>query len=81
MPETKKITTLYVVTDSEYSSDKIGDIDGGMFDQEWLQKHVASHGSAGLIEKLAYMNHQVVQAQRDYNKSQPEDVKENAGVS
>jgi hypothetical protein len=37
MAETKKITSLYVVTDLETSYDNIGDIDGGMFDDEWLE--------------------------------------------
>jgi hypothetical protein len=78
MPETKRIASLYVVTDTETSQEKIGDIDGGLFDHDWLRQHVASHGSAGLIEALAYMNHQIVQAQRDYNKSQHEDAKETA---
>ena len=34
MAETKKITSLYVVTDSETSYDNIGDIDGGGIDKE-----------------------------------------------
>lgn len=62
MAETKKITTLYVVTDSETSYDHIGDIDGGMFDDEWLENHIKSHGANGLYEKLALMSRQVVNA-------------------
>lgn len=60
MAETKKITTLYVVTDSEISYDNIGDIDGGMFDDEWLKSYIKSHGANKLYEKLAFMNRQIV---------------------
>ncbi len=60
MAEIKEITKLYVVTDSETSYDKIGDIDGGMFDEEWLENHIKSHGSYGLIKRFAYMNRQVL---------------------
>lgn len=38
MAETKEITRLYVVTDSETHYDNIGDIDGGLFNDEWLEK-------------------------------------------
>ena len=62
MAETKKITTLYVVTDSETSYDNIGDIDGGMFDDQWLENHMKSHGANGLYEKLAFMSRQILNA-------------------
>jgi len=62
MAETQKITTLYVVTDSETSYDNIGDIDGGMFDDTWLYNHIKSHGASGLYEKLAFMSRQIVDA-------------------
>ena len=62
MAETKKITTLYVVTDSETSYDNIGDIDGGMFDDQWLENHIKSHGANGLYEKLAFMSRQILNA-------------------
>ena len=59
MAETKKITTLYVVTDSENSYDNIGDIDGGLFEEEWLKSYIKSHGANKLYEKLAFMNRQI----------------------
>ena len=62
MAETRKITTLYVVTDSETSYDNIGDIDGGMFDDQWLENHIKSHGANGLYEKLAFMSRQILNA-------------------
>jgi hypothetical protein len=60
MAETKEITRLYVVTDSETHYDNIGDIDGGLFDDEWLEQHIKSHGTEQLIEKLASMQMQVL---------------------
>ena len=60
-----KITTLYVVIDSENSYDNIGDIDGGLFDEKWLENHIKSHGSEQLIEKLASMQMQVLKMKYD----------------
>jgi hypothetical protein len=73
MAETKKITSLYVVTDSETSYDNIGDIDGGMFDDNWLEQYIKSHGPNGLYEKLALMNHQIVNTVVKVNKAKHED--------
>jgi len=61
MAETKEITKLFVVTDSETSFDNIGDIDGGMFNEVWLKSYVKFHGTHRLIEKLAEMQMQVLQ--------------------
>lgn len=63
MAETKKITTLYVVTDSETSYDNIGDIDGGLFDDKWLENYIKTYGAELLYKKLAYMNRQIVEAE------------------
>ena len=60
MSETKEITRLHVVIDSETSYDNIGDIDGGLFDFTWLVTHIKSHGAEGLIIKLAEMQTQVI---------------------
>lgn len=60
MAEHREITSLYVVTDSETSYDNIGDIDGGLFNEDWLKLHIKSHGSEQLIEKLASMQMQVL---------------------
>lgn len=60
MAETKKITSLYVVTDSETSYDKIGDIDGGLFPDGFLEDHIKRHGANGLLEKLACMTSSVI---------------------
>lgn len=59
MAETKLITSLHVVTDSETHYDNIGDIDGGMFNEEWLENHIEKHGVTGLLERLSMMITQV----------------------
>ena len=68
MAETKEITRLHVVTDSETSYDNIGDIDGGMFDEVWLASHISRHGTEGLLEKLGGMVRQVMNAKHDFNR-------------
>jgi hypothetical protein len=68
MAETKQITELSVVTDSETFYDNIGDIDGGGFDEEWLKKHIKSHGADGLFRKFAWMSFQVFEAMRKVNE-------------
>jgi hypothetical protein len=68
MAETKKITSLYVVTDSETSYDNIGDIDGGGIDKEWLKKHIKSYGADGLFKQIAWMNFQVFEAMKEVNQ-------------
>lgn len=55
MAEFKKITTIYVVTDTEQSTEQIGDIEGGLFPDGFLEKHIKSHGSEQLLECLAGM--------------------------
>ena len=72
MAETKEITKLYVVTDSETSYDNIGDIDGGMFDDEWLKQHIISHGTAGLLERLGGMIRQVLNTKYDNIREESE---------
>lgn len=59
MVKTKKITTLYVVTESETKYQKIGNIQGGVFDEEWLKNHIVQHGANGLYEKIASMTKQI----------------------
>jgi len=72
MSERKEITRLSVITDSETSYDNIGDIDGGMFKEAWLKKHIASHGTEGLLERLGGMIRQVLNTKYDYNREQSE---------
>lgn len=72
MAETKEITRLCVVTDSETSYDNIGDIDGGMFDENWLKRHIISHGTEGLLKRLSGMICQVLNVERDYNREKSE---------
>ena len=72
MPETKDITTIVVVTDSETSYDNIGDIDGGYFPNGFLEKHIKSFGSEGLIVKLASMTSAVIVAQHKINRADSE---------
>lgn len=64
MAETKIITSLHVVTDTETGQEKIGDIDGGCFDDNWLYNHVMQHGAGRLLEVIAWMTYQVVNVQR-----------------
>lgn len=68
MSETKNITSLYVVTDTENSYDKIGDIDGGMFDDVWLENYIKNHGTEKIIGKLAHMQMQVLQISDKINR-------------
>lgn len=68
MAETKEITRLVVVTDSETSYDNIGDIDGGHFNEEWLKRHIKAHGTNGLFQQIAYMNFQVWEMMREINR-------------
>ena len=68
MAETKKITSLYVVTDSENSYEHIGDIDGGGIEKEWLKNHIKRHGADGLFKTIAWMNFQVFEAMREVNQ-------------
>ncbi len=68
MAETQKITSLYVITDSENSYEHIGDIDGGGIEKEWLKNHIKRHGANGLLEQIAWMNFQVFEALREVNQ-------------
>lgn len=77
MAEKKEITRLHVLTDSETSYDNIGDIGGGMFNDEWLKQHIISHGTEGLLEKLGGMIKQVLNTKYDYNREKGElDIEE-----
>lgn len=67
MAETKEITRIVVVTDSDNDYEHIGDIDGGGFDKEWLKKHINSHGTTRLLEVIAWMSFQVWEAFREVN--------------
>lgn len=78
MAETKKITSLYVVTDSENSYEHIGDIDGGCIDKEWLKNHIKSHGADGLFKTIAWMNFQVFEAMREVNQQSDTSVSNDA---
>lgn len=70
MAEVKRINSLFVVTDSETYNDKIGDIDGGGFDKEWLKTHIKKYGPQQLFEKLAWMNYQIYDIIREVNEEQ-----------
>ncbi len=81
MAERKTITTLSVITDSETSYDNIGDIDGGMFDEEWLLKHVFAHGTSQLIHKLASMSFQIMAADRKVKEKMAENLRVARNIS
>ncbi len=63
MSESKNVAIISVVTDSETYYDKIGDIDGGFCDVDWLEKHIVNHGSQGLLFKLAALTSTVIQTE------------------
>ncbi len=67
MAETKEITQLFVVTDSETSYDNIGDIGGGGFNKDWLKKHIKAHGTEGLFQQIAWMDFQIFEMLREVN--------------
>lgn len=73
MSETKRITALHVITDSENYYDHIGDIDGGYIDPEWLKAHITSHGAEQLLTVLAYMNKQIFDAIFEINMEKSEE--------
>lgn len=68
MAETKRITSLYVVTDSETHYDKCGNIQGGLFDEGWLKEHIKTFGIDGLLQKISWMHYQIYQAYKDINE-------------
>ncbi len=79
MAETKTITKLHVVIDTENSYDNIGDIDGGMFDDDWLKEYLKNHGPNKLIMKLSSMQTQVINSY--YEILRNEDEKNNISIS
>lgn len=67
MAETKVITQVHVVLDTETGQEQIGDIEGGGFNEDWLRKHIAKHGTAQLLHTISYMAFQVIDAERWVN--------------
>lgn len=67
MGQTKEITRISVITDTENSYEQIGDIDGGGIDHEWLKNHIKNYGHVQLLNKLAWMNYQIWLAVREVN--------------
>jgi hypothetical protein len=72
MAEHKKITAIYVVTDTEQATEQIGDIEGGLFPDEWLEKHIKSHGAGQLLECLAGMTSAVITAKYKVEREESE---------
>ena len=66
MSDKKTLATISVHTDDHTGMHYVGEADGS-FDENLLQQHVATHGSAQLLQVLAYCTWQVVQAQRAHN--------------
>jgi len=67
MAETKEVTRIYVVTDSDNGYEHIGDIDGGGIEDGWLRNHIRNHGHQGLLDALAWMTFQVWGMVREVN--------------
>ena len=59
MAETKLITSLYVVTDSETSYDNIGDIDGGLFPDGFLEKQTYASQQTVVDNALKLVNDKI----------------------
>ena len=74
MAETKQITSVFVVTDSETRYDNIGDIQGGGFDKQWLKSHIKAFGRDGLLRTISYMNYQVHDAFRQVNAELDDEI-------
>jgi len=67
MAETKQLTAIHVIIDTENSLFNIGDIDGGGFDKDELKQIIKNYGSEGLFRQIAWMNFQVFEAMREVN--------------
>lgn len=65
MAEYRKILELSVVVDSETAYDKIGDIDGGFYDDNWLEKHIRNYGSFNLLHRLASLTSKIISVEND----------------
>ena len=72
MAEHKKITAIYVVTDTEQATEQIGDIEGGLFPEGWLGKHIKSYGAEQLLECLAGMTGSVITAKYKVEREESE---------
>ena len=81
MAEQDRITSLYVTTDSENSYDNIGDIEGGGFDSVWLKKHIKSHGTEQLLERIAFMNYQVYETLKEIRQEKYEEQEGKNGTA
>ena len=67
MSEFKQLGKISVITDTEYSYEIIGEVQGGSDDAE-LKKHIEKYGAKSLIETLTYMQWRVWQTLRDINQ-------------
>lgn len=72
MAEDKRVTSIYVITDTEQGTEQIGDIEGGLFLEGWLEKHIKSHGAGQLLECLARMTSAVINAKYKVEKAESE---------
>ena len=59
MAERQEILSISVVTDTETGQEKVGDIEGGIFDVGWLKDHLRSHGPWELLKCMAHVLHQI----------------------
>lgn len=66
MPETKPLATIRYITDFETPIYQLGEVEGS-FDPDTLEDYIDKYGSAGLYEHMAYMQYQIVDAQRRIN--------------
>lgn len=70
MAEHEMITAIHVVTETEQATENIGDIEGGLFPDGWLNEHIESHGAEQLLECLARMTSAVITAKREVEREE-----------
>lgn len=69
MPQKENLLTISKVTDDDTGMYRIGEIDG-IFQKHTLDEYLKSHGESGkteLINHLAYLQSQVIDAWRELN--------------
>lgn len=71
MPERKILAKITAITDHDTGMYHMGEIDGA-FNSAELKEHIKSYGHEELIHKLAYMQFQVITAQREVNSEKSE---------
>ena len=64
MPESERLGTIRVITDTDTDMYEVGEVDGG-FDRQRLRQHLECYGVTGVLKTLAHMTAMVVEEARD----------------